>query len=252
MLVVADGDGGRAQSLADALAAEVWAMREAASTPFDTIDGALDAALASDDPRPMVLADTADNAGAGAPSDNTAILARLVARKVKGAALGMIWDPGAVGICHEAGLGATFDLRVGGKCGVTSGEPVDLRVTVRGLSDDHSQGGLSGGRAHLGPAAWVEAEDGIHLVLTHKRQQPFAPDAFTGLGLTLADKRIVVVKSMQHFYAGFSPIASSVRYVAAPGAVPPDYGAIPYTKRDLAYWPRVADPFSGMSPEAAR
>jgi len=251
MLVVADGDAGKAQALADTLAAEIWTMRVEASTAFDSIDAALDAALASDDPRPMVLADTADNAGAGAPSDNTAILARLVARQVKGAALGMIWDPGAVGICHEAGLGATFDLRVGGKCGVTSGDPVDLRVTVRGLSDDHSQGGLSGGRATLGPAAWVEA-DGIHLVLTHKRQQPFAPDAFTGLGLTLDDKRIVVVKSMQHFYAGFVPIASTVRYVAAPGAVPPDYGAIPYTKRDPNFWPRVDDPFAGPAPEAAR
>ncbi len=243
MLVVADGDAAKAQALADDLAADLWAMRESAATPFDTIDAAIDAALASDHPRPMVLADTADNAGAGAPSDNTAILARLVARRVKGAALGMIWDPGAVGICHEAGLGATFDLRIGGKCGVTSGDPVDLRVTVRGLSEDHSQGGLSGGRAHLGAAAWVEA-DGIHIVLTHKRQQPFAPDAFTGLGLSLDDKRIVVVKSMQHFYAGFVPIASEVRYVAAPGAVPPDYGALPFTKRDPNYWPRVADPFA--------
>jgi microcystin degradation protein MlrC len=82
------------------------------------------------------------------------------------------------------------------------------------------------------------------VVLTHIRQQAFAPDAFTGLGLSLDDKRIVVVKSMQHFYAAFAPIASEVRYVAAPGAVPPDYGAIPYTKRSGLYWPRVADPFA--------
>jgi microcystin degradation protein MlrC len=251
MLVVADGDMAKAQALADELAAEIWAMREAASTQFDTIDAAIDAALASDDPRPMVLADTADNAGAGAPSDNTAILARLAERGITGAVIGMIWDPGAVGICHEAGLGATFDLRIGGKCGVTSGDPVDLRITVRGLSERHSQAGLSDSRADLGPAAWVEA-DGLHIVLTHKRQQPFAPDAFTGLGLTLADKRLVVVKSMQHFYAGFAPIASTVRYVAAPGAVPPDYGAIPYTKRSPHYWPRVADPFAGPERETAR
>nr|NKR04352.1 M81 family metallopeptidase [Escherichia coli] len=77
MLVVADGDAGKAQALADELAAAVWAMREEAASRCDTIDAAIDAALASDDPRPMVLADFADNAGAGAPSDNTAILARL-------------------------------------------------------------------------------------------------------------------------------------------------------------------------------
>jgi microcystin degradation protein MlrC len=243
MLVVADGDTAKAASLARTLAAEVWAMREGAATKVDTVDAALDAALASSDPRPMVLADIADNAGAGAPSDNTAILARMVERGIRDAVTGLYWDPGAVGICHEAGIGATFDLRIAGKCGVTSGDPLDLRITVRGLSESHSQGGLSGGRAQLGPCAWIEA-DGIHIVLATQRQQPFAPDAYTGLGLTLDDKRIVVVKSMQHFHAAFAPIASEIRYVAAPGAVPPDYGAIPYTKRDPAYWPRIADPFA--------
>ena len=247
----ADGEPEMGLARADALAGAGGARRGEAASACDTIDAAIDAALASDDPRPMVLADFADNAGAGAPSDNTAILARLAERGIRDAALGLIWDPGAVGICHEAGLGATFTLRIGGKCGATSGDPVDLRVTVRGLSENHSQGGLSGGRAQLGPAAWVEA-DGIHVVLTHKRQQAFAPDAFTGLGLTLDDKRIVVVKSMQHFYAAFAPIASEVRYVAAPGAVPPDYGTIPYTKRSGQYWPRVADPFAEPAVESAR
>lgn len=123
MLVVADGDEAAAAALARSLAAEVWAMREEAATPYVTIDAAIDRALACDDPRPMVLADVADNAGAGAPSDNTAILRRLVARGVRDAASGLYWDPGAVGICREAGIGARFTLRVGGKCGVTSGRP---------------------------------------------------------------------------------------------------------------------------------
>ena len=41
----------------------------------------------------------------------------------------------------------------------------------------------------------------------------------------------------------FAPIATQVRYVAAPGAIGPDYAAIPYTKLRTPYWPRVADPF---------
>jgi microcystin degradation protein MlrC len=242
MLVVADRDEAAARALAGELAGAVWAMREEALTPYDSIDAAIDRALASTDPRPMVLADVADNSGAGAPADNTAILQRLVARGVRGVASGLYWDPAAVGICHEAGVGATFALRIGGKCGVTSGDPVDLRITVRGLREAHSQGGMSGERAELGSSAWVEA-DGIHLVLTSLRRQPFAPDAFTDLGLTLHDKRLVVVKSMQHFHAGFAPIASEVRYVSAPGAVPPDFAALPYTKKAGPWWPRDPNPF---------
>ncbi|TDR89194.1 M81 family metallopeptidase [Enterovirga rhinocerotis] len=250
--VVVGEDEAKASALARQLADEFFALRETTDTPFDTIDEAIDRAGTGPSEGPIVLADVADNAGAGASSDSTFILRRLVERGARDVATGLYWDPVAVSICHEAGLGATFDLRIGGKIGPASGQPVDLRITVRGLSDEHSQFGLSGGRQPLGPAAWVEHE-GIHIVLVSIRQQAFAPDGFTGLGLTLADKRLVVVKSMQHFYAAFAPIAREVRYVSAPGAVPPDYASIPFTKRTKPFWPKVADPFAGSNdPETVR
>ena len=244
IVVVADGDMAKAAALAATLGEEVWRMREAASARFDTIDEGIDAALAAaDGSRPVVLADFADNAGGGAPSDNTAILRRLVDRGIEGAVIGCFWDPVAVQFCTEAGLGARFMLRIGGKCGVASGDPVDLMITVRGLSADYRAPGLSGGIASMGPAAWVHAA-GIDIVLITKRTQVFAPEAFTGLGVTLADKRLVVVKSMQHFYAAFVPVAQEIRYVSAPGAIPPNYASIAFTKRTKPFWPRVADPFA--------
>ncbi|MDB5511821.1 MAG: Microcystin degradation protein MlrC-like protein [Enterovirga sp.] len=245
IVVVADGDETKAATLARTLAGEVWHMRHDAETHHDSIDQGIDAAEAAVG-KPVVLADVADNAGGGAPSDNTAILRRLVDRGVRDVATGCYWDPAAVQICLEAGIGAEFDLRVGGKCGVASGDPVDLRVTVRGIDEHHTEGGLSGGRARLGPSVWVEA-DGIHLILISIRQQTFSPDAFTGLGCTLHDKKLVVVKSTQHFRAAFEPIASAIRYVAAPGAIAPDYDRIPYTKRTEPFWPRVDDPFEGSN-----
>ncbi len=246
VLVVADGDAGKAQKLAAALGQEIWQMREATSTLYDTVDEAIAHAGKTANGKPIVLADVADNAGAGAASDSTSVLRRLVERQVRDVATGLYWDPIAVQMCLEAGVGATFDLRIGGKTGPASGDPVDLTVTVRGLSADHTQEGLSGGRAKLGPGAYVES-NGIHIVLVSVRQQTFAPDGFTGLGCTLHDKKLVVVKSMQHFYAKFAPVASEVRYVSAHGAVPPDFAAIPYTKLATPYWPRVADPFTGRN-----
>ena len=249
-MVVVGEDEAKAAALARQLADEFFAAREHTTTPFDTIDEAIDRATGG--PKgagPLVLADVADNAGAGASSDSTFILRRLVERGAKNVATGYYWDPVAVAICREAGLGATFDLRIGGKIGPASGDPVDLRITVRGLVEAHSQAGLSGGRAGLGASAWVEHE-GIHIVLVTNRQQAFAPDGFTGLGLTLDDKAMVVVKSMQHFHAGFAPIAREVRYAAAPGAVPPDYASIAFTKRTLPFWPKVADPFAGSNSTA--
>ncbi len=241
-VVVADGDPAKAERAAAELARLIWDTREASITPHDSIDAGIDAALAAPS-GPVVLADVADNAGAGAPSDSTFVLRRLVERGVKGAAIGCIWDPVAVLICQEAGIGATLKLRIGGKAGTVSGDPVDLTVTVRGLADEHSQTGLSGGRMRFGPSAWVEA-DGIHIILITVRCQVLAPDAFTGIGCTLDDKRVVVVKSIQHFYGNFVPIAKEIRYVAAPGAVGPDFAAIPYERFTRLYWPRVADPFA--------
>ena len=241
-VVVADGDKDKAAALAARLAREIWDLREQTLTPHDTIDQAIDFALAA--PAGLVtLGDVADNAGGGAPSDSTFVLRRLVERGVGGAAVGCIWDPIAVAFCAEAGVGATFDLRIGGKCGKVSGAPIDLRVTVRNIVEKHTQGGLGGGRAQYGRSAWVHA-DGIDIILTSLRQQVFSPDAFTGLGCQLADKRMVVVKSMQHFYAGFAPISTAVRYIAAPGTVGAEFASLPYTKITRPYWPKVENPFT--------
>src|SRR5207247_2388827 len=59
---------------------------------------------------PVVIADPADNAGGGAPSDNTDIVRHLIDSKVENACIGPIWDPIAVRICFDAGLGAKIGV----------------------------------------------------------------------------------------------------------------------------------------------
>jgi len=245
ILVVADNDMAVAEAAAARLGRELWDMRDAAAAQLVGMDAGLDTvldAVLADGAGPVVLADASDNAGGGAPSDSTFLLRRVLDRGMSGIAVGCFWDPQAVAFCMETGEGATFSLRVGGKCGPASGDPVDLMATIRKLLPEHSQAGLSGGRSNLGASAWVSAS-GVDLVLVSKRQQTFAPDAFTGLGLTLHDKAGVVVKSSQHFQAAFAPIARSVHYVSSPGALSFDYADLPYTKRTVPFWPRVSDPF---------
>jgi microcystin degradation protein MlrC len=238
--VVTDDDPALARSLAEELGREFWDLREATRTPTAGIDQALAEAQALGQ-GPVVLADVADNPGGGAPGDSTFILRRLVDRGVGNVVVGAIWDLGAVQICNDAGVGAELDLRIGGKCGPTSGMPVDLRVVVRAIADDHTQGAL-GARERLGRCAWVEAPGGLHIVLSSIRTQVYGTDAFTGLGITLEDKALVVVKSTQHFHAQFAPLAKAVIYVSTPGALTLDFADIPFRLRDLEFWPRVEDP----------
>ena len=241
-LVVADGDADKAAALAADFGARLWAMREETRPTAVGIDDAIDRALAVDG-GPVVLADVSDNAGGGAPSDSTFILERLIARGVGDAASGLYWDPVAVRFCMEAGKGASLRLRIGGKCGPDSGDPVDLAVRVERIVTGAAQT-FGAARNRIGDAVWVRAEGGLDLVLNTVRTQVFHPDAFDAVGLDPASKKIVVVKSTQHFHAGFAPIAKEILYVAAPGAIAPDFAAIPYTKLAKPYWPRVEDPWA--------
>jgi microcystin degradation protein MlrC len=216
---------------------------ETRSVPM-SVAAALDTLQAAPPGRPLVLADVADNAGGGASNDSTFILAALRERGIGNVAIGPIWDMGAVQICRESGVGSTLVLRVGGKCGPTSGQPVDLPVTVRALKDDHTQS--LAGMAHFdcGPSAWVQTPDGIDLVLISIRHQGYGTDLFTGLGIDLAAKRAIVVKSTQHFHAAFAPLAQQVLYVDTPGLLRSDFEHIDYRRRSLNYWPRVEDPWA--------
>lgn len=248
--VITDNDPTKAAALAAQLGREFWDLRERTRSDARPVDAALDEALQvlKHEGGPVVLADVADNPGGGAPGDSTFILQRLIERGIGNAVIGAFWDLGAIRICQDAGVGARIALRVGGKAGPSSGQPVDLPVRVRAIVEQHSQGGLGMGRAPLGTAVWVESiaspgiPSGLHLVLASVRSQVFARDAFTGLGLVLQEQALVVVKSTQHFHAEFAPIAKAVIYVATPGAITPDFANIPYQHRDLDYWPRVADP----------
>ncbi len=244
-LVVADGDAVKAERLARALGEEFFAMREAVTARFLTMDEAIDRALAIDG-GPVVIADVSDNAGGGAPGDATFFLQRLLDRGIGNAASGYYWDPMAVRACMEAGIGARFALRIGGKCGIASGAPVDLTVTVRGLAEGVTQR-FGDAPVNMGETAWAEA-GGIDLVLTGLRTQVFHPEGMTKLGLDVAARKLVVVKSTQHFHAGFAPIARAVLYAAPPGALRSEaaqQGAVRGVKRpaaSLSSRDREADP----------
>lgn len=239
MLVVADGDAALAQRTAETFGKKVWDMRDETAPRLTSVDDALDAVQAG--PGPMVLADVSDNAGGGAPSDSTFILARALERGDQGLLIGYFWDPVAVRFCEEGGEGAVMDVRVGGKCGPASGDPVDVTAAVKAVRRDVKQT-FGKARMGMGTAVWLSTDKGIDLVLTSKRTQVFHPDGFQALGIDLAAYKGVVVKSIQHFYAGFAPIASRVIYVDAPGAIPRDFANIPFRRFDAPYWPKVDAP----------
>ncbi len=240
VLVIADGDRELARAAAERIGRVIYARREAFVPHMPDIATALDL-YASAQGR-VVLADTADNAGGGAPSDNVSLLRAMLGRSLRDAAFGCIWDPQAVAICTEAGVGATFELRLGGKGGAASGDPLDVEITVRAIAERHDQQGLGDSRAPMGASVWIET-GGIDIVVNSIRTQTFSPDAFTGLGIDLSSKRLIAVKSTQHFRSHFASLADEIILVATPGTLQMDFAMLPYRKkRNLVYFPRTNDP----------
>lgn len=235
VLVYCDGNAAKAQTLARTLADEIIGLRDQLAVRYLSIDEALDAALAFDG-APVVLADRADNPGSGAPGDSTFILRRMLERGIVNAAIGPIWDPVAVRIAFDAGVGARLMLRIGGKIGPLSGDPLDLDCSIKALQHDLVMTGLAGAPTPMGDCALVET-NGIQIVLITLRNQAMDTDVFTQLGCELASCKIIVVKSAQHFHASFSKIAKKVIYVGAPGAATPHTATLPYRRIRRPIWP---------------
>jgi microcystin degradation protein MlrC len=241
MLVVTDNNKAHGDKVAKRLGEELIAMRDTVRPAFLTLEGALDAALKVEG-GPAVVAEPADNAGGGAPSDSTFFIELLRKRRVKNVCIGPIWDPIAVRMCHAAGDGASFDLRFGGKMGPSSGEPVDAKVKVIKCVKDAIQT-FSGAVVPLGDAASIEF-DGITVALISIRTQALGTDLFTNLGVDLKSKRVIIVKSTNHFHGAFGPIAKQVLYSDGPGALPRDFKKVPYTRVKRPIWPLDDNPWT--------
>lgn len=226
----------RATVACQALAQQIRDLREALSPPYQSIDTCYDQALAAKQ-GPYVIADGPDNPGGGAGGDSTFHLRRLVERQISPAALGPLYDPGAVGMAFNAGVGARIRLRIGGKISAMSGDPIDLDVTVKSLIRNHTQSGLvEGERVDCGDSALLDA-NGLTIVLISTRVQAMGTDLFTAHGCDLSAQRIIVVKSSQHFHAKFGPIAAKVLYAEAPGSVTQDLQQLAYKKVTRPRWP---------------
>jgi microcystin degradation protein MlrC len=240
VLVVTDDHAELGTLLARELGERLFAMRGQTAPPFLGVGEGIERAFAIDG-GPVVIADPSDNPGGGAPSDATAILRALIDRRIEHAAIGPIWDPIAVQLCAAAGEGARLALRFAGKTGPASGQPIDAEVEIRRVVKGATQ---TFGRSiiDMGDCAAVRL-GGIDVVLTTRRRQAFGTDLFSNLGIDPSAQKIVVVKSTNHFYASFAPIAKEVLYVDSGGPLPRDLRTLPFRRIERPKWPFDENPF---------
>jgi microcystin degradation protein MlrC len=229
-------DAARVETAVEALRRRVEGAEREFALELHLPDDAVARARRQGEPgRPVVLADTQDNPGAGGNGDTTGLLAALVRQKAEGAVLGLLIDRDAAARAHEAGQGATLGFSLGGRSRIPGDAPLEGEFTVERLADGRftcTGPMFKGFRMQLGSMALLRSRSapGVRVVLASKKVQAGDQEMFRHLGIEPVRERILALKSSVHFRADFEPIAKEVLVVKSPGPALADPAEFRWTK----------------------
>ena len=201
---------------------------------------------------PIALVDHGDVAGSGGSTDVMAVLAEVLRQGLTDICAGPFWDPAAVARMFEAGVGARLTLALGGKTDFpaidVSGRPLEVGGTVQRLTDGKftvTAPMKTGTTVSLGRTAVLDTGS-AEILVCEDRHEPFDLGCFTHAGIDPARKRHILLKSRQHFRAGFEPILKHVIMVAGPGITSSDYGQFPWRNVRRPIYPLDGDTPSNL------
>ncbi len=196
-VVVANDDHRAAHELAHAITRMVWDRRhefvvERLLAPADAL-----ARASESDVRPFIITESADAPTAGATGDGPAMLHALAGWRSDRTVLATIVDAPSVSACHEAGVGASVSLRVGGSLDPRWSGPVrvDAEVVRVGDGDYPLTGvGYTGITVSMGRFAVVR-RGSMQLLLTELPAWSADPGTWRHAGLDPYDIDVLVVRS---------------------------------------------------------
>lgn len=242
-VAVADGDAGLAAKAARWMAQRAWDRREEFLGNIPEPADAVRAAARSTH-TPVVLMDVGDNTGGGSPADSTILFAEILRQGVRNA-LVVLYDPGAVQACLEAGVRSAIEIEVGGKTDQRHGTPVRIKGRVRTLSDgcfvetQPRHGGW--GASDQGITAVVETAEEHTVVLTSRRMPPLSLEQVLSLGIHPERKALVIAKGVVAPRAAYEPIAGEIVLVDTPGVTGNSPRRFAYERRRRPLFPLESD-----------
>lgn len=232
VIAVTDGIAERAATVANELAAEMWAVREQLYVPCPEPCEAVSQAIASTRP-PVLLIDLGDNIGGGSAGDGTVLLAELLRQKATGFVV-VLHAPAAVEAAHASGVGAKFEATVGGAVDRLLGDPLAIRGVVKSLHDGKwiETEARHGGRREndQGPTAVIDLGNDNMLVVNSLRTPPFSLGQLTSVGIDPRKVRIIVVKAAVAYKAAYEPIVGEIIPVDTPGLTAINPARFTYTR----------------------
>lgn len=220
VLATAATDGEMARACAIQVARFVWERREQLRPHTMTATTAVSRALAMKGDGPIIVNETSDNPGGGAPGDGTHLLRALVQARVDKACFGFLVDPQAVQRANDAGVGSTIEIGLGGKTDRLHGDPLHVTAYVKAITDGRftlrDYIASQGPERDLGLMARLQVP-GLDILVASRRSQTHDPEVFLLHGIDVRRYRIVALKSSNHFRAGFAKVSSKIVTADSPG-----------------------------------
>jgi microcystin degradation protein MlrC len=140
----------------------------------------------------------------------------MLEARLRNACFGFIRDPEVVEAAHQAGVGQTIEVALGGKSDDFHGHPVQVSAYIKCLTDGKFFMPAWGTDTELGKTTRLQV-DGMDIIVGCERHQTFDPALFLLHGIDISRYKIVALKSSQHFRAGFQPVAAAIITADSPG-----------------------------------
>ena len=232
VLVTAQGDFLAHTTFAETIAEDIWARRKEVLNTYHSVEAAANIAAQFDAGNgPLIIADYADNPGAGGYGDSTNLLRALLDANISNVCFGPMVDPDAVQQLQKEKIGDQITVSLGGKTNPDfGGAPLSLDAELIATSNgDYIGNGpmICGLHGSFGPTVVIRV-DGIEILVVSIARQMLDLQQFESFGIEPQNKNIVALKSMQHFRAAFEPIAVEVIVCDSGALCTPDYDRLPY------------------------
>jgi microcystin degradation protein MlrC len=228
-VIVADLNNPHGAELCDELSNMAWQRREDFVFESGTLIDAIAEAKSYTD-GPVLLADHGENVGSGGMSDVMDSLEAALEARFEDMVVGPVWDPAAVKELQAAGIGAEVTIDLGGKTDMPSinrkGKPLRLTGKVTNLTNGEyviTGPMMTGMKATIGDSAVLELPGNVEIIICSIRLEPYDVGPWTQAGIDPASKRYILLKSRQHFRAGFDDIARHIVMVPGGGVCSSDY-----------------------------
>ena len=192
---------------------------------------------------PIVLVDHGDNTASGGTQDVMSVVAEVMKQGLDDVVVGPICDPAAVTRIVAAGTAASVTLDLGGRIDMPQlnlkGRPLPVTGKVARITDGEfvvTGPMATGTRIRMGRTAVLDT-GAMQIVIAERRSEPFDLGVFTHAGIDPRRRRYLLIKSRQHFRAGFEPIARHIVLCDGDGVTSSDLSLFDYRKRRRPLYP---------------